>query len=191
MEAVARQRILALQELDPAHLSHDNDGASHPAVRTGAAADRIETVAERRLEWHRPARTFVSFTMLAVSPVKVTSGPNHRWDDENASATNVQLGLAEVYTAKHATPDTIARGRCDHVWPTRCIGPRYENRRETCDADNGNHHERHRPQTVAAASKHGISACVKDGGARYPAKYDRRHTILALDFESDAFRSET
>jgi hypothetical protein len=55
MEAVAFQRILALQKPDPAHLRHDNDGAAHPAVRAGAAEDRIETVAERRLKTHRAA----------------------------------------------------------------------------------------------------------------------------------------
>src|SRR5258706_10795551 len=60
MEAICCQRILALQDLDPAHFRHDNDGASHPAVRTGAAADRIEAVAERRLETHRAAMALAS-----------------------------------------------------------------------------------------------------------------------------------
>jgi hypothetical protein len=77
MEAIARQRILALQELDPARLRHDNDGALHPAVRARAAEDRIEAVDECCFEthgaapqWHWPARTFVSLTMLRGSPVK-------------------------------------------------------------------------------------------------------------------------
>jgi hypothetical protein len=60
METVACQRILALQKLDPAHLCHHNDGAAHPAVRAGAAQDRIETVAERRLETHRAAMALAS-----------------------------------------------------------------------------------------------------------------------------------
>jgi hypothetical protein len=60
MEAVACQRILALQEPDPTHLRHHNDGAAHPAVRAGAAADRIEAVAERRLETHRAAMALAS-----------------------------------------------------------------------------------------------------------------------------------
>jgi hypothetical protein len=32
MEAVACQRILALQDLDPTHFRHDDDGASHSAA---------------------------------------------------------------------------------------------------------------------------------------------------------------
>jgi hypothetical protein len=32
MEAVDCQRIFALQDLDPAHFRHDNDGASHSTV---------------------------------------------------------------------------------------------------------------------------------------------------------------
>ena len=69
MEAVACQRILALQEPDPTHLRHHNDGAAHPAVRAGAAADRIEAVdelASKRTapQWHWPARTLVSLTVL-------------------------------------------------------------------------------------------------------------------------------
>jgi hypothetical protein len=55
MEAVARQRILALQDLDPTHVRHDHDGASRAAVRAGAAPDGIEAIAERRLETHRAA----------------------------------------------------------------------------------------------------------------------------------------
>src|SRR3954454_15090041 len=60
MEAVACQRILALQDLDPTHFGHDNDRAPHSAVRAGAAADRIETVAERHLETHRGAMALAS-----------------------------------------------------------------------------------------------------------------------------------
>ncbi|MBR0751805.1 hypothetical protein JQ604_06390 [Bradyrhizobium jicamae] len=55
MEPVARQRILTLQEPDPAHFRRDDDGAAHPAVGAVAAEDRIETVAERRFETHRAA----------------------------------------------------------------------------------------------------------------------------------------
>src|SRR4051812_2016020 len=60
MEAVACERILALEELDPAHCRHDDDGAAHAAVGAGAAADRIEAVAERRLETHRAAMALAS-----------------------------------------------------------------------------------------------------------------------------------
>jgi len=60
MEAVACQRIVALQDLDPTHFRHDNDGPSHSAVRAGAAADRIEAVAERHLETHRTAMALAS-----------------------------------------------------------------------------------------------------------------------------------
>jgi hypothetical protein len=60
MEAVACQRILALKELDPAHFRHDDDGASHSAVRASAAADRIQAVAERHLETHRTAMALAS-----------------------------------------------------------------------------------------------------------------------------------
>jgi hypothetical protein len=55
METVACQRIFALQQLDPARLRHDNDRPAHPAVRAVAAADRIEAVAQRRLETHGAA----------------------------------------------------------------------------------------------------------------------------------------
>ena len=55
VKTVARQRILALQELDPAFFRHDDDGAAHPAVGAGAAQRRIQTVAERHLETHRTA----------------------------------------------------------------------------------------------------------------------------------------
>ena len=78
MEAVACQRIVALQEPDPTHLRHDNDGASHPAVRTGAAADRIESVAEHRLETHhrdpplRPKALFDGYKIRQIpSPCPV------------------------------------------------------------------------------------------------------------------------
>src|SRR4051812_17442556 len=60
MEAVACERILALEELDPAHCRHDDDGAAHAAVGAGAAADRIEAVAERRLETHGAAMALAS-----------------------------------------------------------------------------------------------------------------------------------
>ncbi|MBV5270313.1 MAG: hypothetical protein JZU55_10960 [Afipia sp.] len=52
MEAVGCQHVLALQEVDPTHFRHDDDRASHPAVRAGAAPDRVEAVAERHLETH-------------------------------------------------------------------------------------------------------------------------------------------
>jgi hypothetical protein len=60
MEAVACQRILALQDLDPTHFRHGNDGAAHPAVRASAPADRIEAVAEHHLETHRAAMALAS-----------------------------------------------------------------------------------------------------------------------------------
>ena len=60
MEAVACEHILALEELDAAHLRHDDDGAAHAAVGAGAAADRIEAVAERGLETDGAAMALAS-----------------------------------------------------------------------------------------------------------------------------------
>jgi hypothetical protein len=77
MEAVACQSILTLQELDPTHLRHDNDGASHPAVRAGAAADRIETVAQRRLETHRAAMALASPNVRVAHHVACVSCQDH------------------------------------------------------------------------------------------------------------------
>ena len=84
--AVARQRIFALQELDAAHLRHDHDGAAHAAVRAGAAADRTEAVAERRLETHRAAMALASpngrvVRHVASSPVRRTPMPGR--DERN------------------------------------------------------------------------------------------------------------
>jgi hypothetical protein len=50
VEAVGRKRILARENLDPARLRHDDRRALHSAIGTGAAANRVEAVAERRLE---------------------------------------------------------------------------------------------------------------------------------------------
>jgi hypothetical protein len=55
VKAVTCQSILTPQDLYPAHFRHDNHGAAHSAVRASAAADRIEAVAELRLETHRTA----------------------------------------------------------------------------------------------------------------------------------------
>jgi hypothetical protein len=79
MEAVALQSILAPQELDPTHLRHDGGGASHPAVRAGAAADRIKAVAECCLETHRAA--------MALASLNVDVDPRHTtcatiWGDD-------------------------------------------------------------------------------------------------------------
>src|SRR3954453_22575916 len=72
MEAVACERILALEELDPAHCRHDDDGAAHAAVGAGAAADRIEAVAERRLETHRAAMALASPNVRVAHHVAVS-----------------------------------------------------------------------------------------------------------------------
>jgi hypothetical protein len=69
MEAVACQRVLALQESDPAHLGHGDDGAAHAAVGAGAAADRVEAVAERHLEAHGAAMALASPNVRAVRHV--------------------------------------------------------------------------------------------------------------------------
>src|SRR3954469_19237007 len=73
METVARQRILALQNPDPAHFSHDDDGASHPTVGAGAPEDRIEAVAQRRLEMHRAAMALPGPNLFAVHHVACVS----------------------------------------------------------------------------------------------------------------------
>src|SRR3954469_13867778 len=72
MEAVACERILALEELDPAHCRHDDDGAAHAAVGAGAAADRIEAVAERRLETHRAAMALAGPNVRVAHHVAVS-----------------------------------------------------------------------------------------------------------------------
>src|SRR3954453_19206219 len=72
MEAVACERILALDELDPAHCRHDDDGAAHAAVGAGAAADRIEAVAERRLETHRAAMALAGPNVRVAHHVAVS-----------------------------------------------------------------------------------------------------------------------
>lgn len=69
IEAVARQHILALQDPDPACSCHDNDGAAHPAIGTGTAADRIEAVAERRLEPYRAAMALAGPNIRVVHHV--------------------------------------------------------------------------------------------------------------------------
>jgi hypothetical protein len=72
VETIARQDILALQKFDPTRFRHHNDRTTHPAVGAGAAADRIEAIAEGRLEPHGtamalPDRTVVSPDMPPVS----------------------------------------------------------------------------------------------------------------------------
>ncbi|MGI4800797.1 MAG: hypothetical protein ACRYG8_43605, partial [Janthinobacterium lividum] len=62
------------EPLDPSRFHHDNDGSAHPAVRTGAAPDRIEAVAERRLEAHRAAMALTSPNgRLACHVVRISS----------------------------------------------------------------------------------------------------------------------
>src|SRR6187402_2094305 len=73
MEAVACQRILALQDLDAAHFRHDDNGASHPAERTRAAEDRIEAVAQRGLKTHRAAMAPASPNVCIVHHVACVS----------------------------------------------------------------------------------------------------------------------
>jgi hypothetical protein len=77
MEAVACQRIFALQDLDPTHFRHDNDGASHSAIRASAAADRIEAVAERHLETHRTAMALASPNVRVAHHVACVSFADH------------------------------------------------------------------------------------------------------------------
>jgi hypothetical protein len=76
MEAVACQRILALHDLDATHFRHDNDGASHSAVRASAAAE-IEAVAERHLETHRPAMALTSPNVRVAHHVACVSCSDH------------------------------------------------------------------------------------------------------------------
>src|SRR3954469_20358108 len=66
IEAVACQRIVALQDPDPAHFGHHDDGAAHPAIGTGAAQRRIEAVAQRRLEAHRAAMALAGPNLLVA-----------------------------------------------------------------------------------------------------------------------------
>jgi hypothetical protein len=73
MEAVACQRILAAQDLDPTYFRHGDDGASHPAVRARAAADRIEAVAQRRLETHRTAMALAGLNVRIACHVACVS----------------------------------------------------------------------------------------------------------------------
>src|SRR4051794_19612240 len=73
METVARQRILALQDPDPAHFRHGHDGAAHSAVRACAAEDRIEAIAERRLKTHRAAMALPGPNLFAVHHVACVS----------------------------------------------------------------------------------------------------------------------
>jgi chemotaxis response regulator CheB len=53
MEAVTRQRILALQDLDAAAFRRNGDRAAHPAIGTGASADGIEAVTEFHFKLNR------------------------------------------------------------------------------------------------------------------------------------------
>src|SRR3954449_1116386 len=69
MEAVACERILALEELDPAHCRHDDDGAAHAAVGEQVQR-RIElkpslSVTSKRTapQWHWPVQILLSSTM--------------------------------------------------------------------------------------------------------------------------------
>ena len=93
MEAVGGQRILALQDLDPAHFRHDNDGASHSAVRASAAADRIKAVAERHLETNCTAVALASPKVRVAYHVAYVSCSDHFyaqswWADENVLVTS-------------------------------------------------------------------------------------------------------
>src|SRR4051812_3410804 len=94
MEAVARECILALQELDATHLRHDDDGATHPAVRAGAAADRVETLAERRLETHRAAMALASPSVWIahhVACVPVLVGGRDHFGDVRGAESNSRI----------------------------------------------------------------------------------------------------
>lgn len=46
VEAIAGERVLALEDLDSAHGRHGDDGAAHSAVGAGAAADGVEAIGE-------------------------------------------------------------------------------------------------------------------------------------------------
>jgi hypothetical protein len=50
IEAVERQDILAFEDRYVLKFGRDRDGATHPAIRTGAAARRVETIGEPRDE---------------------------------------------------------------------------------------------------------------------------------------------
>src|SRR6185295_7523284 len=98
MEAVACQRIVALQDLDPTHFRHDNDSASHSAVRAGAAADRIEAVAERHLETHRTAMALASPNVRVVHHIACVPCSDHFfagswWRYGNVLATSTVVRL--------------------------------------------------------------------------------------------------
>jgi hypothetical protein len=96
MEAVARQGIFAPQDLDPTHFRHDNDGASHPAVRAGAAQDRIEVVAERHFETHRAAMALASPNVRVARHVAIASCSDHF----NARCLVKQTRVSDLNTNK-------------------------------------------------------------------------------------------
>jgi hypothetical protein len=77
VEAVACQRILALQDLDPTHFRHDNDSTPHSAVRASAAADRIEAVTERHLKTHRTAMALASPNVRVTRHVVCVTCSDH------------------------------------------------------------------------------------------------------------------
>src|ERR1700755_1584080 len=77
MEAVACQRIVALQDLDPAHFRHDNDSPSPSAVRPGAAPRRMEAVAERHLETYRAAMALASPNVRVVHHIACVPCSDH------------------------------------------------------------------------------------------------------------------
>jgi|SRR3954447_3035275 hypothetical protein len=73
METVARQRILALQDPDPAHFRHGHDSAAHAAIRARAAEDRTKAIAKRRLKTHRAAMALASPNVRVVHHVACIS----------------------------------------------------------------------------------------------------------------------
>ncbi len=114
MEAVACQRILALQELDPAHLRHDDHGASHPAVGAGAAADRMEAVAERGFETHRAAMALAGPNGRVARHVAGVSCQDcfdawSWWEDANVSDVSSPRGdhdwLTETRLRTNVSPE--------------------------------------------------------------------------------------
>lgn len=77
VEAIGGQHVLALEDIDPAHFRHDDDGAAHPAVGAIAAADRAEAVTERHFEVYCTAmastRPNVRISRHDMPPIRIAS----------------------------------------------------------------------------------------------------------------------
>jgi hypothetical protein len=66
IEAVAGQNLLAANEMNPADFRRNGDRAAHPTIGAGTTSNRVEPVAEFRLEPDRAAVTLagVNFGIL-------------------------------------------------------------------------------------------------------------------------------